>query len=245
MGLPNLPRKVWARIHRRVLRYVFFDYGGTLDGEASHWLDRFVALFRAESVEVPFERIKTAFYAADEACYARSDLVERTLRDLMDFHIGVQLAELGLPDRRLHERLLAAFLRGSEEALARSRKVLERLAGSFELGVISNFYGNVGRVLTDAGFAPLLSVVVDSSVVGLWKPDCRIFRRAVDALGGEPAEALHVGDSYERDIEAAHRAGLRTAWLAGETERDPPGDPAAADFRLCSLSELAELLATA
>jgi FMN phosphatase YigB (HAD superfamily) len=224
------------------IRHVFFDYGGTLDGEASHWLDRFVALYRAESVEAPFERIKAAFYAADEACYARDDMRGASLGDLMDFHIGVQLARLGLSDRRLRDRLLATFLRRSEEALAGSRLVLERLAISFRLGVISNFYGNVERVLADAGFAPLLAVVVDSSALGLWKPDRRIFRYAVDALSARSDEALHVGDSYERDVEGAHRAGLRTAWLAGETEREPPGDPAAADFRIRALADLPGLL---
>lgn len=224
------------------LRHIFFDYGGTLDGEASHWLDRFVALYRAEAVEESFERIKAAFYAADEACYARSDLAEWPLSELMGFHIGVQLDVLGRSNRRLHDRIQASFLRDSEMALARSRKVLERLASSFQLGVISNFYGNVARVLADAGFASLLSVVVDSSAVGLWKPDARIFRHAVAAAAGRPEEAMHVGDSYARDVEGAHRAGLRTAWLAGAAEREPPGDSTAADLRLRSLAELPGLL---
>jgi HAD superfamily hydrolase (TIGR01549 family) len=224
------------------VRCVFFDYGGTLDGEASHWLDRFVSLHRAEGVAAPFEEIEKAFYRADEACYARSDLAGRSLRDLMDFHVGVQLAALGIPDERLHRRLLDAFVGGSEEALARSRTVLARLSGRFRLGVISNFYGNLARVLADAGLAPHLSAIVDSSAVGLWKPDARIFAHALAEIGAHPSEALHAGDSYERDIEGAHRAGLHTAWLTGDSDREIPGDRTAVDLRIRSLDELVNVL---
>ena len=49
---------------------ILFDYGGTLDGAASHWLDRMLELYREAGVEQPFERVKTAFYRADVAAYA-------------------------------------------------------------------------------------------------------------------------------------------------------------------------------
>ena len=40
------------------IRALTFDYGGTLDGEASHWLDRFIDLYREAGVVLPFENIK-------------------------------------------------------------------------------------------------------------------------------------------------------------------------------------------
>ncbi len=91
--------------------------------------------------------------------------------------------------------------------------MLQRLAGDFRLGVVSNFYGNVGRILADAGIAPLLDVIADSNALGVSKPDARIFAHAVAGLGVQPAETLHVGDSYERDVVAARAAGLRSVWL--------------------------------
>ena len=57
----------------------------------------------------------------------------------------------------------------------------------------------------------------------------------------QAAETLHVGDSYERDVVAAHRAGLRTAWLTGERELAPPGD-VKPELRLRSLDELVAYL---
>jgi HAD superfamily hydrolase (TIGR01549 family) len=226
------------------LRAVLFDYGGTLDGEASHWLDRFVELYRGAEVDRPFDEIKAAFYQADDAAYRDARIPTASLRDLMDFHVATQLASLGIDDRKLHERLVTEFVTRSERALEASRAVLRSLAGQFRLGVVSNFYGNVDRILADARIAPLLSVIVDSTVVGMSKPDPGIFAHAVAALEMSPAAVLHVGDSYERDVCAAHAAGLRTAWLTRDTEQAAPADTYHPDLRVGSLHTLVARIAT-
>jgi len=222
------------------IRAITFDYGGTLDGEASHWLDRFVALYAEAGVEVPFERLKTAFYRADDEAYANAGVRAMGLEELMDFHVGVQLRVLERRDAALHALLRDRFVERSRAALSASRRLLEELAGRYRLGVISNFYGNVERILRDAGFAPLLAVVSDSHLLGASKPDRRIFDRTVAGLGVAAQETLHVGDSYERDVVAGRAAGLRTAWLAGSVGNARAGG--AEDLRLASLSELTTLL---
>jgi HAD superfamily hydrolase (TIGR01549 family) len=219
---------------------VTFDYGGTLDGEASHWLDRFVALYDEAGVDLPFDRIKTAFYHADDVTYAEPRVLEMGLMELMDFHVAVQLDALGLRDRMLQHILVDRFVARSRQALAHSRDILARLAPRFRLGVISNFYGNVGCILAETGIAPLLTTVVDSTVVGVSKPDQRIFDRAVREIGAAANEVLHVGDSYERDVVAARAAGLQAAWLVGPRERDQRRGEH--DWRVTSLEELAVLL---
>jgi putative hydrolase of the HAD superfamily len=220
------------------IRGLLFDYGGTLDGPASHWLDRFVDLYRELGAALPFAQIKEAFYRADEAAYGAPTILDASLADLMTFHVDVQLRNLpaGSPD--LRARLVDRFVARSEAALAESRRVLAHLHGRFRLGVVSNFYGNVGRILDDAGIAPLLTVIVDSQRVGLSKPDPRVYTHAVTALGCAPAETIHVGDSYERDVVAARRAGLRVAWLVGDRTPAIPAGDLAPDLSLRSLDEL-------
>jgi HAD superfamily hydrolase (TIGR01549 family) len=219
---------------------VTFDYGGTLDGEASHWLDRFVALYDEAGVDLPFERIKTAFYHADDVTYAEPRVPKMGLTELMDFHVAVQLDALGLRDPTLHRVLVDRFVARSRQALAHSRDILARLAPRLRLGVISNFYGNVGCILAETGIGALLTTVVDSTVVGVSKPDRRIFDRAVSELGTAASEVLHVGDSYERDVVAARAAGLQAAWLIGPRERDQRTREH--DCRVTSLDELVALL---
>ena len=221
-----------------MIRALLFDYGGTLDGVGSHWLDRFVGLYNEANIDLPFDRIKTAFYRADEAANSDPHIADSSLCELMEFHVRVQLAELGIDDSSLHEHLVTRFVARSEAALEASRAVLAQLVTRFQIGVVSNFYGNVGRILADAQIAPLLSVIVDSHLVGLSKPDVRIFHYALGALGTAPAETLHVGDSYERDVLAAHAAGLRTAWLIGNGRRGAEISECVADIRLQSLEGL-------
>jgi putative hydrolase of the HAD superfamily len=220
------------------IRALLFDYGGTLDGAGSHWLDRFAGLYREAGAEVPFERLRSAFDQADRAAYAEPAVRSASLAELMEYHVGVQLAALECSDAALHRRLVDRFVRSSRAALAESRALLAELAGGYRLGVVSNFYGNVERILTEAGIAPLLGVVADSTLVGAAKPDPRIFRHALERLGAQPAETLHVGDSYQRDVLGAHAAGLRTAWLcAGAAPAAPPRD-VVCDVRLAALREL-------
>jgi len=225
-----------------MVRAVTFDYGGTLDGEASHWLDRFVELYAEAGLDLPFERVKEAFYRADDAAYGEPRIAEVGLAELMDFHVAVQLEVLGIDDATLRGVLRDRFVARSCRALAASRQILVRLAGRYRLGVISNFYGNVGRILAEEGLAPLLAAIVDSTAVGASKPDPRIFAHAVAELGALPEQILHVGDSYQRDVVAARAAGLRAAWLIGPQDGTPRPSDCAADYCVRSLAELAALL---
>ena len=224
------------------LRALLFDYGGTLDGAASHWLDRFAALYGAAGVERDFAAIKDAFYAADAAAYADPGLAKASLLQLIDRHVDWQLRHLGIADAALHETVVSEFVAASRAALADSLVHLSHLAARYRIGVVSNFYGNVAAILSEHGFDSLLAVVADSNVVGHAKPDVRIFTYALAGLGAVAGETMHVGDSYERDVEAAHRAGLRTAWLTVDGARGPAAGRGVADIRVRNLAELVAAL---
>ena len=53
-----------------------------------------------------------------------------------------------------------------------------------------------------------VGVILDSQVVGLEKPDPRIFALALDTLGVTAARAVHVGDSCRADVNGARAAGV-------------------------------------
>jgi putative hydrolase of the HAD superfamily len=76
------------------------------------------------------------------------------------------------------------------------------------VGVISNSNGSVQRALEEADLAKHLAFVIDSSVVGIAKPDPAIFMLGLRAAGTTPAETLYVGDSYFVDVVGARKAGL-------------------------------------
>ena len=88
------------------------------------------------------------------------------------------------------------------------RTVLARLHGRYKLAVVSNSDGTVAAKLADVGLAQWFTVIVDSHVVGVSKPDPAIFRFALDALDSDPARTVYIGDSYALDCRGAQRAGL-------------------------------------
>jgi putative hydrolase of the HAD superfamily len=123
-------------------------------------------------------------------------------------------------------------------AAAQSARLLADLsARGLRLGVVSNGCGNVDVLCEDLGYAPFLSLIVDSRQVGLCKPDPAIFTYAAAKLGARAPNVLMVGDSFERDIRPAKSVGMMTAWLEGPARRECP-DPSLVDLRLRALAEL-------
>jgi len=94
------------------------------------------------------------------------------------------------------------------------RASLTRLrAAGLKLAVVSNSEGTIEQMLIEIELRDVFDAVVDSAVVGITKPDPRIFRIALDRLAVSPAEAIMVGDSPSADIAGAHAAGIRAALL--------------------------------
>jgi putative hydrolase of the HAD superfamily len=96
----------------------------------------------------------------------------------------------------------------------RSAEALERLRqAGLKLGVVSNSDGRVEQALDAAGLRPYFDVIIDSALVGVEKPDPRIFHAALDALGVSADETLYVGDLYEVDVLGARAAGVEAVLL--------------------------------
>jgi FMN phosphatase YigB (HAD superfamily) len=84
-----------------------------------------------------------------------------------------------------------------------------------------------------------------SDEVGRYKPAPQIFEAALEALGAEPGEAMHVGDLRRTDVAGAAALGMRTARYRGmNSEPDSEAGPEA-DFVLDSHRELLGVIASA
>lgn len=108
---------------------------------------------------------------------------------------------------------------------------------------MSNSDGTVEASLAQTGICQVgpgrgtpVEVILDSQVVGAEKPDPKIFRIALDGLGLEAGEVVHVGDTRFADIAGAQAAGIRPIHI------DPYGDCPAPDGHEHARS-LAEIVA--
>jgi len=232
---------------------ILFDFGGTLDYPA-HWLDRFLIHYRSAGIELTREALDLAFSHATAAAYSdsaqlRQFNLDQTLNYLVDKQVALLEEDHGmiaqLAARGGRERVIAAvsssFADESHSGLAASRAILRRLNVHQRLGVVSNFYGNLDRILHDAGLLPLFATVADSSRLGLFKPDQRIFKAALDAMAIAPRAALMVGDSLSKDCAPARALGMRTVWLRHHQPTGGEGQfqsTDGADFTISALEEL-------
>jgi putative hydrolase of the HAD superfamily len=92
--------------------------------------------------------------------------------------------------------------------------VLERLASDgYRLGIISNWEPRLELLCRSHGLADYFDFVLASEAVGYAKPGPRIFQRAIELAGVEPARAVHVGDSFEDDVLGASRLGIDAVLL--------------------------------
>lgn len=230
---------------------VLFDFGGTLDADGLHWLDRFYTIYNQIGLsEIPKTRIKEAFYWADALAEKDPEMRSYRLREMMDRHVHWQFQKLGLANPALETQAAAAFVKPADRILRRNRQVLEKLnRAGFKLGIISNFYGNMETLCREFAFSPLLKVILDSAVVGLKKPDPKLYQMALERLrlpsgkAGLAAEQVaFVGDSFERDVAPAKSVGMKTFWLIGDQEKTPP-DPGLVDGILRSLEDLPSVFA--
>ena len=247
----------------RDIRALLFDFGGTLDGNGIHWLERTYQFINRHHPEITREAFDTADKAA-VAAFALGDAssvepqyqtgsmvpvvgmaadgaaARCTLRDTSEAIAAGIYQRLGLREE-LKDRYVEGFCRDVAASLEENRRWLATLHGTYQLGVISNNFGNTRGWCEEYGLSPLLDVIVDSTVFGAAKPDARIFRHALSALGVAPAEAVYVGDSFVPDMMGAKAVGMWTAWLIGDETKACP-DASVVDVQLRHLHELEAFL---
>jgi HAD superfamily hydrolase (TIGR01509 family) len=234
---------------------LLFDFGGTLDGPA-HWLDRFLASYRAAGVEITRAELDPAFDHATRIGYGATRVVARFgLTDLVRFLVGHQfeylrksgpeplrklLDDAGAAGRhRFVEAVTKSFVRETSAGLAHSREIVGALRSRFKLGIVSNFYGNLDRILEEAKLDRFFAAVADSSRVGIFKPEPGIFKGALKKLQCSPESAAMIGDSLAKDCAPANKLGMRTVWL--RTAAQSGDDASAADITIRSIDEVAQI----
>ncbi len=156
-------------------------------------------------------------------------------------------------DDRLAEEMFERYVHGWPEHVGLFSDVLptlEMLRGRFHLAVVSNGLGPDQRAKIERlGLEPYISALAISGELGVLKPDPAIFEHALEAVGVEAAQAIHIGDDLRADVGGAHAAGLAAGiWLnrtdgVSEETRPPSGTAVdAPDAELRSLDELPALL---
>ena len=221
------------------LRAVLFDLGNTLHHLDHAWIADCIS---AHGHPVSARRVHEAEYrgkaAIDERFRAGRDAGTDSTRQVD--YVAVILDALGVAAERQPAIAAALQAENRDHSLWRvmhddTPDVLAALrARGLRLAVVSNADGRVAGALAASGIDAHFTTIIDSHVVGIEKPDPRIFRLALEACAVAPQEALFVGDIYEIDVRGARHAGIEPVLI------DPLGLYGDVDCR--RIARLAELL---
>jgi len=220
---------------------VLFDAGGVLLLPDPTVIGPLLAPYGADTAT---ESLVRAHYAA-----MRSQDVDGQVHD--DWHVydAAYVRACGIPEHELGE---AALVLGATRTahlwrwpIAESVVALRSLHESgVPIGVVSNAAGQIESVLGRFGVCQVgegegvpVVIIVDSTIVGVAKPDPAIFSFALEVLDVKPEHIGYVGDSYANDVVGARAAGMRPFLL------DPYDDHAGADYdRIKSVADLIDII---
>ena len=112
-------------------------------------------------------------------------------------------------------------------------------------GTVKSFHNTMAENALD----DIFSARIISEAVGAEKPDIRMFRSAMDAMGLTDADLgriVMVGNNVKRDILGANRAGIRSVLLTWSRRRPfcEDGPDEHPDYKIARPEELLPLLET-
>ncbi|MEB2284828.1 MAG: HAD family phosphatase [Myxococcales bacterium] len=195
------------------VRAVLFDFGGV-------FMESPFAAVRAFGARLgldPGRALELIFGPYDRDTDHPWHRLERGEVSLLEARRAIM--ELGAPEHRVDLFEALGSLRDTtvrEDVIALAREVR---AGGVRTAIVTNNvreFGDGWRAMLPVG--ELFDAVVDSAHVGVRKPDPRIFRIALERLGGlAPKDAVFL-DDFPGNVVAAERLGMRGI-LVGEDHR--------------------------
>ncbi|MEA2517726.1 MAG: hypothetical protein QOG16_1564 [Actinomycetota bacterium] len=227
------------------IEMVFFDAGGTLLDPHPSFPELFATTCRQAGYDISSDQVaevqeKLAPHLTELVDEADLDhapsLSEEASRKFWAFTYRRFLAELGIEDENMTEKLYATFSSFESYRLYDDVKpALDAIeAAGYRIGLISNFDSWLEKMLMEMEVGHIFDPSIISGVVGVEKPDLEIYRIAIERAGVEASSCAHVGDSPGNDMEPAAGVGMKPV-LLDRSDRYP-------DARYARIRELHELL---
>jgi HAD superfamily hydrolase (TIGR01509 family) len=194
------------------IKAIFFDAGGTLIHlDSSHICGLISAELGANPSVDNFRRAQ--YVAMLRVAQLVAEGAGSTEKLKYQFY-STLLPEIGVPADKLQQSVecilklaLAEMLwRKADESTALTLSELK--ARGLILAVVSNSDGRIESAIEQAGLTSYFDFFIDSFIVGVEKPDPRIFHIATERAGVAPEQAAYVGDLYSVDVVGARSASL-------------------------------------
>ena len=219
---------------------IFLDVGNTIDRPASgDWM--FTDLFYGLAGEQLKQR------DPGEVRKARRAAADFLLKNHLVRSEEEEAAQFRQYYRIVSDRLRLGLTEDELAAVARDRtynmdnyviypdvrRVMETLSRTRRLGIISDTWPSIENQLRTLGVLQYVSFMTCSYMLGVFKPDRRIFLDALEKCGHAARETVFIDDAPQ-NLAGAARLGITPILIAA----DPGYDPETPFAKIHSLSEL-------
>ena len=221
-------------------KVIFFDVGYTLDYPLSgDWM------FTKKFYEVVDDKLNK--YSFDEIQRARDKGLEyleknhlcRTVEDeyFQFIHYYSEISRnltLDLTEVEIKEIAFdRTYNMNNYIAYPDVERVLKILSKSHKLGIISDTWPSIEQQLNSFGITEFFSTYTFSCFVGVFKPNEKIYKDALDKCGVPAKDTVFIDDSL-KNLEGAEKLGITPILIAA----NPASDVDSPYLKIHSLSEL-------
>lgn len=222
------------------IKGVLLDFGGTIDTNGIHWFSMFSNAYSNAHIYVDDDLLRNAYVFAERILGKQSIIKPDytffcTIREKIRLQSEFLLSQGSIISNDQKNKVLDICYNSVESNINNiSIPTLKSLNELFPLVLVTNFYGNIHTVLKEFELDRYFLSVIESSVVGVRKPDPEIFLLGVDAIpGAKPEDTVMVGDSADKDIFPSASIGCKTIWLRNQSwdESSAKSDYLITDFR--------------
>ena len=208
-----------------MIKAVFFDWFSTLAHYDPPREQLQAQVLRELGFNVSLPVMQRALVLADKDLYAELaeiSMRNRTPEERLQVYIRHQQSILSNAGITSSEELAMRTMRRARELNASPRFVLfEDVLPTIKLvkerqlqtGLLSNIHRGIRDICRGLGLEPYIDVIASSEEAGADKPDPAIFRFALEQIGVDPGEAIHVGDQYLQDVIGARNVGITPVFI--------------------------------
>jgi len=197
------------------VKHVFFDLDHTLWDFESNSDDTFRLIFERNKLDFPFDQFVETYRPINQKYWKlfREERVSK--EDLRYGRLKETFNAMGIETEDALIHLLSEeyieFLSTHNALFEYTHEILAYLREKYSLHIITNGFDQVQKKkMTGGGLSPYFEQVITSEMVGVKKPNPRIFNFALDLAGAKAQESIMIGDNLEADIMGADAVGMKT-----------------------------------
>jgi putative hydrolase of the HAD superfamily len=202
-------------------KHLFFDLDHTLWDFETNSRVTLLELFeelQIQSLGIPnFDAFFTQYKLVNDALWARYRKGEVSKDELRSSRFLNTLKAFEVDRVDLAEYLEEHYIGRSpyqKNLLPDAMETLQELSKRYAIHIVTNGFSEVQDVKIDnSGLKPFITHRISSELVGVQKPNPKVFHYALKVSGAKRKDSLMIGDSLEADVIGARRAGIEAVYF--------------------------------